>query len=152
MKVKTLALWAALAVITIAHANPVVPYNGAQYRDPAGLSAADAKRQLELQEEQAADTREIRDVLRALAEKHGVALPKAARKGLDPVTVVNQHCASCHKTGNAKGDLILVNEDGKLNHLRGRDWQEVLNRVEKGSMPPKPRRELTADEKAAFKR
>ena len=138
-------------LLATAHATPnppvVVPYYGATY-GPAGLSAADAKRIVELLE--SIDRR-----LEAIeARQPGGPLP--LKKGPDLTGVAKQHCAACHtpKSADAKGGGFILFADDQaaaLKPLSGREKTRITEAVQAGTMPPGDRKKLTPAERSAFK-
>ncbi|TXH99570.1 MAG: hypothetical protein E6Q76_19675 [Rhizobium sp.] len=125
----------------------VVPYYGATYGGPQGLSAADGKRIVELLE--SIDRR-----LEGIEARS--AGPLAQRAGPDLLAVAKAHCAACHTPGKAEakgGGFALFADDGgaALLPLSGRQRTAVKQATADGSMPPSGRKKLTAEEKAAFK-
>lgn len=137
------------------HSNPpavqaVVPYNGAVYNGPAGLTPEQARQLLARLE--SIDTK--LDVLYSIDERlTGPAAKTAAAPKLQWNHVVLSKCASCHGAKEPKGDFILVNEDGKaVKPLNAREWVKVAEAVESGHMPPPAKGKLTPAEKAAFRK
>lgn len=130
-----------------AHAGAVVvPYYGATYGGPAGISASDGKRVVELLE--SIDRR-----LEQLEAKTGAA-PLAVKKGPELLAVAKQRCAACHTEAraDAKGGGFILFADDKasaLKPLSAGEKTRVKQAVQGGTMPPAAK--LTADEKAAFK-
>ncbi|HEY1191090.1 MAG TPA: hypothetical protein VGE74_25880 [Gemmata sp.] len=131
------------------HAAPlVVPYYGATYGGPAGISTADGKRIVELLE--SIDRR-----LEAIEAKSGGG-PLAQKAGPELLTVAKANCASCHtpaKADRAGGGFTLFADDaaGAMLPLSGRQKTAVKQAVTDGTMPPGNRKKLSAEEKAAFK-
>ena len=65
-------------------------------------------------------------------------------------SLLKQHCSKCHDStvGKPKGDLRIDKLDPDL--VRGKDgdhWQEVLNRLNFGDMPPKEEPQLGKEER-----
>jgi mono/diheme cytochrome c family protein len=68
----------------------------------------------------------------------------------NPIDVVKAKCASCHnpKTAATKGgELVLIGDDSKLSHLSRADRRAIIDRVNKGTMPPSGK--LSENDKAA---
>ncbi|MBA4065752.1 MAG: hypothetical protein C0501_18940 [Isosphaera sp.] len=61
---------------------------------------------------------------------------------------VAKHCVECHGPDEAAGELRLDTLSGDLVGGKGaaEHWQEVLNRLDNGTMPPKKRPRPTAEE------
>ena len=58
--------------------------------------------------------------------------------------VLNKYCLNCHSTEKQKGDLDLEGSDiQKEPHI----WENVLEQIEMGEMPPKKEKQLSASEK-----
>lgn len=78
-----------------------------------------------------------------------------ALSAAEPLPVVHafvaKHCASCHNDKDKKADLSLAGYADGAAMLRGRKvWDNVLDMVGAGEMPPKNRPQPTADELASF--
>ncbi|MEQ1749751.1 MAG: DUF1592 domain-containing protein [Prosthecobacter sp.] len=62
----------------------------------------------------------------------------------DVRSVLQTHCLNCHSTKEQKGDLDLEASDiQKEPHI----WENVLEQIEMGEMPPKKEKQLSAAEK-----
>lgn len=62
----------------------------------------------------------------------------------DVRSVLQTHCLNCHSTKEQKGDLDLEASDiQKEPHI----WENVLEQIEMGEMPPKKEKQLSATEK-----
>lgn len=62
--------------------------------------------------------------------------------------ILERHCSSCHGEKKQEGQLNITKLDADL--IRGADaehWQEVLDRLNAGTMPPKGKSKLTAPER-----
>lgn len=70
----------------------------------------------------------------------GVA--SAAPQNVQPI--LKTYCLNCHSTEKQKGELDLETSDI---HKEPHVWQNVLDQMELGEMPPKKEKQLTADEK-----
>ncbi len=58
--------------------------------------------------------------------------------------ILRTHCLNCHSTEKQKGDLDLEASDI---HKEPHIWENVLDQIELGEMPPKKEKQLTAEEK-----
>lgn len=117
-----------------------------------GMSAADAKRLLEIEEERLVLQRESNELLRAIAIKLDAPLPQAQRKA-DMLAVAKVRCAACHTPGKSEakgGSFILFADDTatSLKPLNGAEKRAVKQAVQDGSMPKSGK--LTPEEKSAF--
>ncbi|AMV24624.1 hypothetical protein VT84_09525 [Gemmata sp. SH-PL17] len=117
-----------------------------------GMSAADAKRLLEIEEERLVLQRESNELLRAIAIKLEAPLPQAQKKA-DLFTVAKAKCAACHTPGKSEakgGSFILFADDAAaaLKPLNGAEKRAVKQAVQDGSMPKNGK--LSKDEQAAF--
>ncbi len=60
---------------------------------------------------------------------------------------LREHCFRCHGQSQAKGDLRLDQLDGDLNQSATFDrWQEIIERVRSGEMPPEKEPRPTSEE------
>lgn len=134
----------------------VVPYNGAVYNGPPGLTPEQGKKLIELLE--SVDSK--LDLLQSIDDKLAAGIPGNGKSGNAKAApritwqqVVSAKCASCHRPGNEKGDFMLVGDDGKTARpLSTREWARVVEAVESGHMPPPEKGKLSPAEKAAFGR
>lgn len=62
----------------------------------------------------------------------------------DPRAILTSHCLGCHSTEKQKGDLDL--ETSQI-HEEPHVWENVLEQIELGEMPPKKEKPLSAAEK-----
>src|SRR4051812_21186914 len=66
--------------------------------------------------------------------------PPAADFNRDVVPFLTKHCYSCHGNGKRKADLALDDFRDELAIQENREiWENVLEMVRTGEMPPKPR-------------
>src|SRR4051812_39609192 len=77
--------------------------------------------------------------------------PPAADFNRDVVPFLTKHCYSCHGNGKRKADLALDDFRDELAIQENREiWENVLEMVRTGEMPPKPRpRPADAETEAA---
>lgn len=88
----------------------------------------------------------IPSVLLALAFRVAAAAPAPARPS-DVQHILKQHCLSCHSTEKQKGDLDLEASDLRKDpHI----WENVLEQIALGEMPPKKEPQLSAAAKAGL--
>lgn len=62
----------------------------------------------------------------------------------DVRAVLKTHCLNCHSTAKQKGDLDLETSDI---HKEPHVWENVLDQIAMGEMPPKKEKPLSAEEK-----
>lgn len=62
----------------------------------------------------------------------------------DVPSILKMHCLNCHSTAKQKGDLDLEKSDI---HKEPHIWENVLDQIAMGEMPPKKEKPLAADEK-----
>ncbi|MFO1483383.1 MAG: DUF1592 domain-containing protein [Verrucomicrobiaceae bacterium] len=62
----------------------------------------------------------------------------------DVRAVLKTHCLNCHSTRKQKGDLDLETSDI---HKEPHVWENVLDQIAMGEMPPKKEKQLSAEEK-----
>ena len=62
----------------------------------------------------------------------------------DVRSILKTHCLNCHSTAKQKGDLDLEASDI---HREPHTWENVLDQIAMGEMPPKKERPLAPDEK-----
>src|SRR4051812_14711505 len=75
--------------------------------------------------------------------------PTAVSYTRDVVPFLTKHCYSCHGNGKRKADLALDDFRDELAIQENREiWENVLEMVRTGEMPPKPR-PRPADEEMA---
>lgn len=76
----------------------------------------------------------------------GLGLFAAEQSGLaaDTRDLLQTHCLNCHSTKEQKGDLDLEASDI---HKEPHIWENVLEQIEMGEMPPKKEKQLSAAEK-----
>jgi len=71
-------------------------------------------------------------------------LLRTAAASTDPHAILKDHCLGCHSTEKQKGDLDLETSDiRKDSHV----WENVLEQIELGEMPPKKEKPLSPEEK-----
>ena len=139
--IKQLLLYLVLALVTVSAiyaTNPViitaptttltvpVPLYGATYSPTSGT---DAEVMLQI----LAELKAIRSELQAL-KAGNPATAKAV-----PFDTLKRNCGACHNSktaGDKGGELVLIDEQGKLGLLSRADRREILSRVSKGTMPP----------------
>ena len=64
---------------------------------------------------------------------------------------LDRHCTDCHDDAESKGGLDLYSLAYKPNEADNfAIWQHVFDRVEQGEMPPKKKKQPTAEEKQQF--
>jgi hypothetical protein len=67
------------------------------------------------------------------------------------LTVLENYCFDCHDSDSAKGGVNLEDLDFEITSIASAElWQNVLNAMNAGEMPPKKKRQLTAREKTDF--
>jgi len=67
----------------------------------------------------------------------------------DALPFLTKHCFSCHGNGKAKGDLTLDQDrDESAVEKNRKVWENVIEMVESGEMPPKNRPRPNAEEQA----
>ena len=65
--------------------------------------------------------------------------------------VLEKYCFDCHDSDSAKAGVNLENLSFGIDSIASAEfWQNVLNAMNAGEMPPKKKRQLTAEEKTAF--
>lgn len=68
----------------------------------------------------------------------------ASAQAVETRTILQTYCLNCHSTEKQKGDLDLEASDiQKEPHV----WENVLDQMQLGEMPPKKEKQLSADEK-----
>ena len=68
----------------------------------------------------------------------------ASAEAIEPHAILQTHCLNCHSTEKQKGDLDLEASDiQKEPHI----WENVLEQIEMGEMPPKKEKQLSTEEK-----
>ncbi|MBX7211354.1 MAG: DUF1592 domain-containing protein [Verrucomicrobiaceae bacterium] len=73
-----------------------------------------------------------------------IALCISTSQAAEPKALLQTHCLNCHSTAKHKGDLDLESSDiQKEPHV----WENVLDQVTSGEMPPKKEKLITSDEK-----
>lgn len=128
----------------------VVPYNGAVYNGPPGLTPEQGRALIALLE--SIDTK--LDYLPSIDEKLTPAAGKA-KAAAPKVTwqqVVAARCAACHGPKAPKGDFILVGDDKAPKPLNVREWTKIVEAVQSEHMPPPEKGKLLPAEKAVFKK
>lgn len=71
-------------------------------------------------------------------------LVSSAEAAEQPRAILRTHCLNCHSTEKQKGDLDLEASDI---HKEPHVWENVLDQMQLGEMPPKKEKQLTAAEK-----
>lgn len=67
------------------------------------------------------------------------------------LAVLENYCFDCHDSDSAKGGVNLEQLGFEIDSIASAElWQKVLNAMNAGEMPPKKKRQLTAEEKTAF--
>jgi len=65
--------------------------------------------------------------------------------------VLENYCFDCHDSDSAKGGVNLEDLGFAIDSIASAElWQKVLNAMNAGEMPPKKKRQLTAEEKTVF--
>jgi hypothetical protein len=65
----------------------------------------------------------------------------------DVKTIVRTYCLDCHSAEEQKGDLDLETSDI---HQDPKVWEQVLDQIELGEMPPKKSKQMSAEETTAL--
>ena len=75
------------------------------------------------------------------------SLSLADQRPSNVTALLRSHCLECHSTAKHKGDLDLeISDLRKEPHI----WENVLEQIATGEMPPKKERQFTPAEKATF--
>src|SRR4051794_3870885 len=86
-----------------------------------------------------------------LALALGAAGPaRAAAEGLEPGVqgYLNQHCLNCHGEEKQKGDFRIDTLSPKVGFENNPQWQEIMERISSGEMPPKKTKVRPAPEES----
>lgn len=123
------------------------PAYGWGQSEPAAWTKQEAK---ELRD----DVREMRAELREIKKLLAGGKPTAKQAGDDPVALYRTYCAACHTPATAEsggGFELFRDDEGKtLRRFKAEEKQIILNRINRGTMPPKKSPQPTPDEKARF--
>jgi hypothetical protein len=84
------------------------------------------------------------DILSRAATAGALCVLISSARAIEPSAILQTHCLNCHSTEKQKGDLDLEASDiQKEPHI----WENVLEQIEMGEMPPKKEKQFSAAEK-----
>ena len=92
-------------------------------------------------------------VLALLFQLPAFSQAKAPRAAMPDrhLAVLEKYCFDCHDSDSAKGGVNLEDVGFEIDSIASAElWQKVLNAMNAGEMPPKKKRQLTAEEKTVF--
>jgi len=114
--------------------------------------AVDAKKEGETAPASASATVEVLDQVSNQAGAPGAnAAPNAAFEFRKIEAFLDQHCLDCHDADAKKGGLDLMAENRDLNDPAAlARWVRLYDRVEKGEMPPKKKRQPAEADRTRF--
>jgi hypothetical protein len=84
------------------------------------------------------------DILFRAATAGALCVLISSARAIEPRALLQTHCLNCHSTEKQKGDLDLEASDiQKEPHI----WENVLEQIEMGEMPPKKEKQFSPTEK-----
>ena len=84
------------------------------------------------------------DILSRAATAGALCVLISSARAIEPRALLQTHCLNCHSTKEQKGDLDLEASDiQKEPHI----WENVLEQIEMGEMPPKKEKQFSPTEK-----
>ena len=84
------------------------------------------------------------DILSRAATAGALCVLISSARAIEPRALLQTHCLNCHSTEKQKGDLDLEASDiQKEPHI----WENVLEQIEMGEMPPKKEKQFSTEEK-----
>jgi hypothetical protein len=84
------------------------------------------------------------DILSRAATAGALCVLISSARAIEPRALLQTHCLNCHSTEKQKGDLDLEASDI---HKEPHIWENVLEQIEMGEMPPKREKQFSPTEK-----